>query len=443
MASQSPVSTATPGSATIINPNDPQNPILSVNMSNVTRLTASNYITWSLQVSLFLDGHNLKQFITNDTAPPPPTLQNNDLTMPNPAYSAWQRQDKLIFAAILGTISVSLQPLVSTATTTLEAWTTLQSTFGRPSRGHMKQIRDQLKKGTKGNRSIDEYLQSIKTKADQLALLGKPLDHEDIIEYILDGLDDDYRGVAEQINGRDVPPTFEEIRDKLVNREAALLCVQPAPIFPISANAATHKPKTSFRPSSSLQFDNRQQQHSYNIRPQQQTFGTYAPRGPKPYLGKCQACGVQGHSAQRCTQFRLISADGSQQNAAQLWQPRAHVASTYPSSDTPSWLLDSGASHHLTSDLNNLALHSPYQGNEAVTLGDGSGHAITHTGSTILSLPSRSIHLNNVLYAPNIEKNLMSVRQTCADNNVSITFDPWSYQVRDLVTGGAAQNRTN
>ncbi|CAN6969566.1 unnamed protein product, partial [Brassica oleracea var. botrytis] len=81
-----------------------------------------------------------------------------------------------------------------------------------------------------------------------------------------------------------------------------------------------------------------------------------------------------------CTQFRLISADGSQQNAAQLWQPRAHVASTYPSSDTPSWLLDSGASHHLTSDLNNLALHSPYQGNEAVTLGDGSGHAITHTG---------------------------------------------------------------
>lgn len=86
-------------------------------------------------------------------------------------------------------------------------------------------------------------------------------------------------------------------------------------------------------------------------------------------------------------------------------------------------------------DLSYLALHSPYQGNETIVLGDGSGHPITHTGSTSLPLRFRSILLNNVLYAPNIEKNLMSVRQTCADNGDSITFDSWSYQVKDLATG--------
>ncbi|RVW97975.1 Retrovirus-related Pol polyprotein from transposon RE1 [Vitis vinifera] len=39
---------------------------------------------------------------------------------------------------------------------------------------------------------------------------------------------------------------------------------------------------------------------------------------------------------------------------------------------TPTWLLDSGASHHVTSDLSNLYLHSPYQGSDDVMIGHGS-----------------------------------------------------------------------
>lgn len=54
-------------------------------------------------------------------------------------------------------------------------------------------------------------MQAVKTKAYQLALLGKPLDYKDIIEYILDGLDDDYRGVVEQIYRKYAPPSFEDV----------------------------------------------------------------------------------------------------------------------------------------------------------------------------------------------------------------------------------------
>lgn len=89
MASQtsSTTSNAPPaafGNAMIVNPNDLQNPIFFVNMSFLTRLTASNYITGSLHVSLFLDGHNMKQYITDGASIPPPTVQVNDLTVPNP-----------------------------------------------------------------------------------------------------------------------------------------------------------------------------------------------------------------------------------------------------------------------------------------------------------------------------------------------------------------------
>lgn len=76
----------------------------------------------------------------------------------------------------------------------------------------------------------------MKTKADQRALLGKSLVHEDIVEYNLDGLDEDYRAVIEQINGRDIPPTFEELHEKLVNREAPIMCSKLAVTFLVTAN---------------------------------------------------------------------------------------------------------------------------------------------------------------------------------------------------------------
>jgi hypothetical protein len=48
------------------------------------------------------------------------------------------------------------------------------------------------------------------------------------------------------------------------------------------------------------------------------------------------------------------------------------------------WLLNSGASHNITSDLANLTTHSKYNGTDEVILGDGSGLKISHTGSLSL-----------------------------------------------------------
>ena len=86
----------------------------------------------------------------------------------------------------------------------------------------------------------------------------------------------------------------------------------------------------------------------------------------------------------------------------------AHV-STSPSSASPPWLLDSGASHHVTVDHNNLNLHASYDGPDDVVIGDGIGLHITHSGSTSLSIPSRSFTLQNVLCVPNMKCNLISI----------------------------------
>ncbi|KZV23095.1 hypothetical protein F511_06619 [Dorcoceras hygrometricum] len=59
-------------------------------------------------------------------------------------------------------------------------------------------------------------MQAMKTKADELSALGKPLDHEDLIEKVLEGLDNTYQSVIDAINNRDTPITFDELHEKLI-----------------------------------------------------------------------------------------------------------------------------------------------------------------------------------------------------------------------------------
>ena len=63
---------------------------------------------------------------------------------------------------------------------------TLANTYAKPSRGHIKQLKEQLKRCTNDSKSISEYTQAIKTCADELALLGKPVDDEDLIDRVLE-----------------------------------------------------------------------------------------------------------------------------------------------------------------------------------------------------------------------------------------------------------------
>ena len=99
---------------------------------------------------------------------------------------------------------------------------TLANTYARPSRGHIKQIKDQIKQATQGSQTITTYMQYIKHRTDQLAMLGKPMDNEDIIEKILDGLNDVYKPIADVINARDTTISYEELHEKLINKELSL-----------------------------------------------------------------------------------------------------------------------------------------------------------------------------------------------------------------------------
>lgn len=221
---------------------------------------------------------------------PAATITTNNVVTPNPVFTKWTRQDRLIYSALLGAISTPLQPVVSRTTSASQILTKLASTYSKPSHGHIKQLKTQLKNYTKGSKTINDYLQGITTRLDQLAILGKPMDHEDAIELILEGLPEEYKMVVDQIEGKDTPLSLTEVHERLLNHETKILSTNavannnPSPVSANNVRQLYNNNKNSTNTHYTPRYDNNNNTWQS---PQQKNNNT--TRVSKPYLGKYQS----------------------------------------------------------------------------------------------------------------------------------------------------------
>lgn len=266
-------------------PNSPG--LFTVNMSNVTKLTSDNYLMWSIQTHALLGGYGLSGYIDGSLLIPSQHVTINKVISENNAYTIWKRQDRLIFSALIGAITTTLQPLVSRATTSAQIWQTLANTYAKPSRGHIKQLRDQVRAWKKDNKSIDTYIQGLTTRFDQLALLGKPFDHEDQIDAILAGLPEEYKTVMDQIEGRDIPPSITEIHERFINHELKLASLPSQSVSPVPVTANVAQQRSNNYSNNRYRNNNTNYRGNSNNWQSQQYNKKNGNKGPRPYLGRC------------------------------------------------------------------------------------------------------------------------------------------------------------
>ena len=101
----------------------------------------------------------------------------------------------------------------------------------------------------------------------------------------------------------------------------------------------------------------------------------------------------------------------------------------------PQWYMDSGASSHLTADQGKITTPLFSSPVNSIFVGDGKTIPIHGSGNSTHKLQNQTYRLNNILFTPNIIKNLLSVRKFTIDNNTSVEFDPFGFSVKDLKSG--------
>jgi histone deacetylase 1/2 len=189
---------------------------------------------------------------------------------------------------------------------------------------------------------------------------------------------------------------------------------------------------------------------------------------------QCQLCGIHGHPASRCYKrfnkdFLGLNNNGSgteKQLAMAMmaapppgptapppgyapgytYMPPA-PASAYASAPAgvsaapshvvdPAWYADSGATHHITHELDKLTMSQPYYGADQVHAANGTGMRIHNIGHASISTPSsRSLTLDHVLHVPDATRNLLSMSKLALDNNVFIEVHPYDLFVKDRTRG--------
>ena len=94
------------------------------------------------------------------------------------------------------------------------------------------------------------------------------------------------------------------------------------------------------------------------------------------------------------------------------------IALSTTSHITP-WIIDSGASDHMTDAHHLFSTFSPCAGNLKVKIAYGALSPVVGKGSIHIS---KSITLNHVLHVPNLSYNLLSISQLTKQPNCSAKF---------------------
>ena len=155
------------------------------------------------------------------------------------------------------------------------------------------------------------------------------------------------------------------------------------------------------------------------------------PQGLFPSSGATQGAaagawlpGILGASPQAHTAFAPVQVSP----AAPTWDQAGLVAALNQMAlqNQTSWVMDSGASSHMSTTDGILLSHLP-SSHSFITVGNGHTIPITCRGESILPTATSNFVLSNVLVVPSLVRNLLSIRQFTRDNNCSIDLTLWVF----------------
>ncbi|GFP96040.1 hypothetical protein PHJA_001748100 [Phtheirospermum japonicum] len=90
------------------------------------------------------------------------------------------------------------------------------------SQAHVMFLKTSLTNASLEGISISDYVNHIKSLADELGLIDGSVKSDDLTLYIVNRLTPEYRDIVSAVRTRDTPIRFEELRDRLIEHELYL-----------------------------------------------------------------------------------------------------------------------------------------------------------------------------------------------------------------------------
>ncbi|CAN0898512.1 Retrovirus-related Pol polyprotein from transposon RE1 [Linum grandiflorum] len=265
------------------------------------KLDRDNYSLWRSTILSTLEIFNLESHVLKPDPPVATRIISTEggevTTEPNPAFTTWKQKDRFVLLWLRSTLTEHALALVVRATTAQLAWQTIDRSFQAQTRALRMHLKSQLQSLSKGSLPMIEYLDKKRAIVDSLADDQNPISDEDLIGYILTGLDPSYNAFSTAF--------MMKTRDVSVDELAGLLLHEEARQNHTTQQTGALLPTPTLPPPAVAYQVARKSNRNYNQRcsacPHQLDASSSSGRSssPKPQLF-CQLCRVPGHEALDC-----------------------------------------------------------------------------------------------------------------------------------------------
>ena len=343
----------------------------------IDKLDGTNWTTWKFQMKHLLLAKELWGIVDGTER----LAEDAEAD----ARAAFGRRSQKAFSVLVLAINSSQLYLVTSSETPSAAWTALRNHFERDTLANKlllkkQYFRSEMRDGT----SIEKHLKSMKELTDKLAAIGAAVEEEDQVVTLLGSLPKNYSTLVTALEARD-NISLDYVQQALVREELKL------------------RGQVKREGDSALMGDRKRR----------------TPNSKKPV---CYGCQKPGHFRRDCPE--LVKNKKAPTHKADTAGEEKGSAFLVPDSSTQAerWLIDSGASSHMTWNPDLLIDYQQFTTPEKVGLGDGRTVDALGVGNVRLEMKfkvskSQKSVLYKVLFVPQLACNLFSVRASASKGN--------------------------
>ncbi|KAL3662242.1 hypothetical protein V7S43_019078 [Phytophthora oleae] len=302
---------------------------------------------------------------------------------------AWLLNDMKALGLIAQGVAVEHHTKIRSATSAIMAWNTLRDFYNRTTMHNRVTMTRRLHEfKMEDGVTMAKHLDNFDELIVGLQTLGEPLDEAHQLVILLSSLPTGYELICSIVeNAKNT--TLIEVKEKLLKEYERLDKKEGAErALKATANGSKFKGAKTFKSSKDSKG-----------------FGARKNGG---FKGKCFNCGQMGHMKRDCPDPNVGNDDDA-------------VFAVGKSRST-GWLIDSGATAHMTPHRNDLFEYKDLDSNIEVTIADGKRMRVVGTGSVCpTGIDGKRIKMVDVLYIPGLDRQLPSVSRL-AERDMSVEF---------------------
>ncbi|WKA11227.1 hypothetical protein VitviT2T_028751 [Vitis vinifera] len=366
------------------------------------KFSGLNFKRWQQKMLFYLTTLNLTRFLTEDA--PKLKEDEHDIQVIS-AIDAWKHSDFLCRNYVMNGLADSLYNVYSDKKTAKELWESLDQKYKTEDAGAKKFVM---------GRFLDYKMVDSKTVVSQVQELQVIL-HEIHAEGMMLSETFQVAAIIEKL-----PPAWKDFKNYLKHKRKEMSIEDLIIRLRIEEdNRRSEKKGAHTLNEAKANFVEHGQSSKAKTNNNKGKGSKLGPKGgisKKPkFQGKCFNCGKQGHKSVDCRlpkknkpkEANVI--DDITKNVSDIDLTAVVSEVNLVGSNPKEWWIDTGATRHVCSDKKMFSTFEPIENGEKVFMGNSATSEIKGQGKVILKMTSgKELTLTNVLYVPEIRKNLVS-----------------------------------